>query len=307
VKPENRSRLARETEQRTNDFLSAGSDIKLLAKRAAQLTFGFFASLGEVENRLREGGSGIFVAPFLAITAGHITDDFYRFGGRDNIPNYLHLTEHAGHLFQVLDPLEPDASLVPLWHADRSWRSPVTDIALLQFSAENEAAEGLQTQPYDFFEWRLLPPPVGSPVSAVGFPLLCTKPVTKQVEVGAPFTLRELTVTKTYPLRREKGMLNFPCFEVLGSLNNGFSGGPVFYNGMLCGIVCSSSGFDERSYITSLWPLALLDYSNEFGQCTRFGDLLDRGIIVAEDWPDVRGRISKREDEFGKPFAFIEQ
>jgi hypothetical protein len=179
-------------------------------------------------------------------------------------------------------------------------------MALLQVSAESETAKDLQKNMPKFFEWHLCPPPVGATVRAIGYPRHSVTPADKGVDIGAPFTVHELRVTEIFPLYRDRGMLNLPCFEVDDSVEHGFSGGPVFYEGKLCGTISSGSGFDERSYVAALWPLALMDYSNELKQLTWFGDLLDRGVIVSDCWQELRTRISKGVDEFGNPRVFIE-
>jgi len=279
-------------------------DAVRLIERAVPLTFGVFATIGDGDYQTREGGSGIFVAPFLAITARHVTDDLYRLAGCD-APRHLHQSQHAGHLFQVLDPLNPTMSSHALWRVNRSWTSPHTDISLLQVSAEDEVARTLQSKMPTFFEWRLWAPPIGATVWAIGHPRQSVTPAGKSVDIGTWFTLQKLPVTGVYPHGRDRGMLNFPCFEVEGQVDPGFSGGPVFYQGKLCGIVSSGSSFDERSYIALLWPLALMDYSNELNQKTRFGDLLDRRIIVSDCWKELKPRISKSVDELGNPVLFI--
>lgn len=297
---------AKTPELSKSHFDSMEPSIKRLVQRASSLTFGIFATIGEEEYETRGGGSGILVAPFLAITARHITNDLYRLEGKEK-PNRPALSVHAPHLFQIHDPFNPSASLRSLWHADRSWDSPHTDITLLQVSAESEGATRLQFERTPlYFHWRLLPPPIGSMVSAIGFPQLGIKPTSKNVVVDVPFTVQRFHVTKIHPLRRDRGMMNFPCFEVDDTVEHGFSGGPVFFEDKLCGIVSSGSGFDKRSYIATLWPLTLMDFTNEFGLSTRFGDLLNRGVIIAEDWLAIRDRISKGERELEGPFAFID-
>lgn len=122
----------------------------------------------------------------------------------------------------------------------------------------------------------------------------------------APVEFRYLRVTQVYTLAREKGMFNFPCFEVDESVGHGFSGGPVFYENRLCGVVSGASSFVEQSWIASLWPLALMEYSDEFDRLTAFGELLDRGAVVAADWLEIRHRISKGVDSFGQPYLSME-
>lgn len=294
-----------EAEEPTSRSLDcADFSTKRLIRRAAPLTFGIFGTIGSEEREVWEGGSGIFVAPFLAITARHVTDDLYRLTDHRESPRQPHQSQHAAHLFQVLDPFNPDVSTTSLWHVDRSWRSPHTDITLLKASAESDAAKQSEMES-KFFEWCLSPPPIGSTVSAIGFPLQSVKPDGKHVNVNTPFQVRVLHVAKVHPCQRDKGMMNFPCFEVDDAVGPGFSGGPVFYEDKLCGIVSSGSSFDRRSYIASLWPLTLMDYSNELGEQTRFGDLFDRDVIVANDWPEIRKRISKGKDDLGNPYVFI--
>lgn len=290
----------------------AGLEESRLIQRAAPLVFGIFGTIGagtdgaEV-HEVQGGGSGIVIAPFLALTARHVAKDLYRLEGRE-APRWPHQSAHAAHLFQVLDPINNPSvsSAAPLWHVDRSWASSHTDIILLQVSAESEVIKA--QPPSRFFEWRLLPPPVGSIVWAIGFPQLDIRPDGRYVTCGVRFTLQGLHVTKIYPLLRDRGMLNFPCFEVDEYLDHGFSGGPVFYEGKLCGLVSSGRNFEgeRRSYIASPWPLTLMDYSNETGQQTRFGDLLERGVIVGSDWQITRRIISKGEDELGNPCVFID-
>jgi hypothetical protein len=150
------------------DLGCADLSTRHLIRRAAPLTFGIFGTIGArsvgVEERdVREGGSGIFVAPFLAITARHVSDDLYRLENREP-PRRPHQSQFSAYLFQVLDP--PNVSATSLWHVDRSVRSPHTDITLLQASAASEVAQKQLEMQSTFFEWRLTPLPRGSPCKA---------------------------------------------------------------------------------------------------------------------------------------------
>lgn len=221
----------------------------------------------------------MFVAPFMALTARHISEELLRLDDRTTIPKRPFVTQHAAALFQTLDPLTKGADMA-LWHVDRSWTSNSSDLILLQVSAESEHADTLQYKmPVRFLRWRLLPPPKGAKVQALGFPGSTVRPDGEELGIDAHFTFQELEVGTAYPSGRDRGMLPFPCFEVRGSLAPGFSGGPVMYQGDLCGIVTSGSSFDERSYVAALWPLCLMEYDNEFSIKTTFGDLLDRRVI----------------------------
>lgn len=193
------------------------SDLQRLIRHAAPLTFGMFATVGGPDEMLsRGGGSGIFIAPFLALCARHVSVDLYRLEGRDERPRRgSFITQHSVALFQVLDPFD-QKSAKALWHVDHSWNSRPSDMTMLQVSAEDGMSDRMQYQwPTRFFDVQMLPPKRGSRVTAIGFPQLAASPAGgPQVSVDAPFTVGEGTVTKIYHIRGDRGMLNFPCYEV---------------------------------------------------------------------------------------------
>lgn len=90
----------------------------------------------------------------------------------------------------------------------------------------------------------------------------------------------------------------------------GFSGGPVFCEERLCGLVSSDALLETGTYAATLWPLCLLEYEypdhGSLGRKTKVGDLLDSGVIRSTDWNMIRQRISKRMDDRGRTFAHIE-
>src|SRR5712691_8769498 len=113
-------------------------DLELLARRALPLTFAVFGHVNDANgNRVvRVGGSGIFVAPFLAISARHVTRDLIQLDWRGERPlkeGYFE-TEYTADLFQALD-LSPEPRHA-VWEVDRTWDTPVTDISLMQVAAE---------------------------------------------------------------------------------------------------------------------------------------------------------------------------
>jgi len=158
--------------------------------------------------------------------------------------------------------------------------------------------------PDSFFELQLLPPDRGTRVVVMGFPELSTKAEgTNQINIGAPFTVKEGTVTKIYQIRGDLGQLNFPCFEIDIHVAGGYSGGPAFVEDRLVGIVSQSPSYEARSTIASLWPLALMRGKSELGEWS-VADLLNNGTLKSDDWRNVKHRISIEEDEFGK-HAFL--
>jgi hypothetical protein len=285
-------------------------ETEILLERASSVLFGIFAHNREEGDALviRVGGTGIFINQFLALTARHISRDFWRLDSRsDSTPRGYFETEYASGLFQVHQPF---AALSPcaLWQVDRFWDSLLTDLTLLQASAHPKGgfAVALQTAiTGQFFEWALLPPPVGERVFMLGFPQSEVKADREDLELTATLTVQEGEVTAVYESRRDRGMLNFPCFAINKPVDHGFSGGPVFWQGNLCGIV-SAGSLDDSTYAASLWPACLMEYEYPgIGGRTAFGDLFERGVLQSTDWKRVRERIAKHVDEFGKPYAFI--
>lgn len=284
-------------------------DKKLLLARAASLVCGLFGQTeGQpAERRLRVGGSAILIAPYLALTARHVLRDLFRLTEQPirERPGYFR-ANHGIVLFQV-NPLggTPRSAL---WIVDRTWDSGWTDICLLQVSPDAVGfPKGKVELPTSFFSCSLLPPPVGARVSMLGYPNAQVEFVGDQISVDFNCVLQEGTVSQVHVLQRDRGMLSFPCFEVDRPVDGGFSGGPVFWNGTLCGLV-SSGSLTESTFVASLWPLCLMEYEYpEFGGKTNFGALFDDGVVRSTDWTNLKPRISKRTDGHGKAFPFIEE
>jgi len=71
------------------------------------LVFGLYGILGTEEYDVRGGGSGILVAPNLAITAKHILEDFWNQWEGSEAPRQRTSYSHSVNLFQALSPLYP--------------------------------------------------------------------------------------------------------------------------------------------------------------------------------------------------------
>lgn len=288
-----------------NSQMSIDSSLERLITRAARYTFGIFAtneSAGAM--KATAGGSGIFIGPFQGLTARHVSEYFVRLDGRERLPKYRFRTQHSIGLFQVLEPFDSKSNRA-LWHVDQSWNSAYSDLTLLEISAEDQVSDRIQYHwPAGFFELQLLPPSRGSRIVVVGFPKLEAEATGgSQITIGAPFTVKEGTVTKIYQIRADLGQLNFPCFEIDIHVAGGFSGGAAFFEDRLCGIVSQSPSYEARSTIASLWPLALMKGSGELGEWS-IAAQLDNGSLRASDWADVKSRISIEEDEHGR-HAFL--
>jgi hypothetical protein len=79
---------------------------------------------------------------------------------------------------------------------------------------------------------------------------------------------------------------------VTGSVDPGFSGGPVFYNGQLCGLVSGSLG--DATMVVTLWPICLMEIEQpDLGQLNKkevIGDWFQDGRLKAAEWPAIRER-----------------
>jgi hypothetical protein len=181
------------------------------------------------------------------------------------------------------------------WIVDCTWEPVWTDICLLQVAPDAGGFPGKRMQlPTSFFSWSLLPPSVGTRVSMRGYPSTEVGFVDGgRLCVDFNFVLQDATVIQVYELQRDRGMLNFPCFEVDEPVDGGFSGGPVFCDGTLCGLVCSTTVTGMS--VASLWPLCLLeyDYPGIRGK-TSIGELFDSCVLQSSEWKMVYSRISMR-------------
>lgn len=177
----------------------------------------------------------------------------------------------------------------------------------MQVFAEGDEAGGMEHEMRGFFEWALLPPPVGSHVVMLGYPLAAVTSEGGQMRVNSPYVVQEGDVTEVQERCRDRGFLSFPGFRIDQPVNHGFSGGPVFWNGRLCGIV--SADCEGGTYAASLWPLCLLEFEyrdmGTLGGKETIRNLLDRGILRSEDWPQIRDRISKERDDDYTAYAHM--
>ncbi|HEX6176130.1 MAG TPA: serine protease [Candidatus Binatia bacterium] len=295
------------------------AETELLVRRATPLIFGVFSQI-ENANGAREvrfGGSGIFVAPFQTITARHVNRDLFRVDpdAADHLQRRLNDVErgdgrfycelpHSSALFQARLGRRPRPLI---WHVRRSWDSVLTDISFMEVFAEGDEAAGAERDMAGFFEWSLLPPDRGAEVVMLGFPQADIRTNAGVLNIDLNYVIQRGEVTDIYPIQRDRGMYNFPCFRINRPVDHGFSGGPVFSEGRLCGIV--SGGFDDDTYASSLWPLCLMEYEypdlGGIGLKRSFSDLFRTGVLRSTAWAGIEPRIEKRHDENGRPYAHL--
>jgi hypothetical protein len=173
------------------------------------------------------------------------------------------------------------------------------------FAHEDEAA-GMERQMAGFFDWALVPPPVGSHVVMLGYPKTDIAPIGNLMNINLNYVLEEGEVSDVCEHGRDRGMFNFPGFRINKIIDHGFSGGPVFWEDRLCGLV-SGGTIDDGTYAASLWPFCLLEYEypdlGALGGKRVVGELFECGVLRSQDWLGIKDRISKKYDPEGKPYA----
>jgi hypothetical protein len=279
------------------------------------VVFGHYAWLKEWEaEKVKEAGSGILVAPGIGLGARHVSRGFEKLDDRieaaqrrmgplaDRHTPKPAVTQYAGLLYQVPRIRMPEERDIAFWGVFVDWPSPDTDITVLQAEPTTPAAKTAH-EGMAFVDWQFLPPERGSELDVFGFP-------NAKITVDSGFHVADITlrsetvrVVEVFDVLRAHGFMAFPGFQVDRELAHGFSGGPVFYNGMLVGI------FSGPDYVSSLWPLLVHEYPRcednpdidllDAGMIRvslvlrRFSDLFADGSIRAHDFTEVEGRVRR--------------
>jgi len=204
-------------------------------------------------------GSGVFVAPGVALTATHVIQDYWREldeegGWRDS--------KAATFPIQAIQYI-PRLDRFVTWHVFLATHRDSSDVAVLQLTPE-------ESQYPDGYDWRyptldLRPVSAGTRVQAFGFPtaevVYDSDSKGWSLQHAAGGSVGE--ITNVFPDGRDKVKLPFPCFEMNIETRGGMSGGPVVnIEGNLCGIVTSGWSFQEPrphvSYASMLGPAMTL-------------------------------------------------
>lgn len=283
-------------------------------RRVEPLVCGIFAHTDREDGGVntRVGGSGVFVSPFTVLTARHVCRDFANLvpGQADHLQKrtagYATLPYRAG-LFQRHGAFEEGSERFSTWAVRRIWDPGLTDLALLEVAADGgESLTSQYAMPTSFAEWSLLPPPVGSLVALAGFPSANVQSNAPGMQFSGPFEcIYDATVTDVYDLRLARGFCDFPCFAIDQVVDGGFSGGPVFFDNKLCGLVAAVLG--DRTIVSSLWPISAMKYEypdlGSLGGATEFRDNFERKVIIAPGWRGIVDRVAVRSPDQGEPFV----
>jgi hypothetical protein len=210
-------------------------------------------------------GTAVVLLPGLALTARHVLTDFFeQFTGEAIGNDATGKMDLKGSIFGCIR--NTDGTWIML-RVHTATFSHVSDLALLQLEA---SADDSLVWPIPMLQLR--PPEVGQHISAMGFPgtdldveFGDTPPFDQKLSLQLHPTVSAGTVKYVHDEKRDNSFLNFPCFETDAQFNGGMSGGPVFRDGKLCGVICSSismAPLDEEAghigYAASLWPALML-------------------------------------------------
>lgn len=221
-------------------------------------------------------GTAVFVAPYLAIAAKHVIDEFFRTA--DGIePSTGSEAQFGIEVCQLL----ADGRRYVWWNVNQiRW---LADIAWLELRP--------RPLPHDFawppfLAWNIAPPFVGAKLTAYGFPN--TKVEMGPTVVGAAVdggdevqgffihgecAVSEGVVRAVYVDRRDDTHSPFPCLELAARYLGGMSGGPVLNEKReLVGLVCSDFTLereqedDPLSYVSLIYPALAAPLSRDLSR-----------------------------------------
>ena len=230
-------------------------------------------------------GSGVIVAPGIGITARHVFEGFEQVF---NDPR-----SHSEKTFSL------DAIQIVEGRSPRRWsirkvhmHEDATDLAFLHLLPTTK--EQL-AQPALTLSIKATPPAIGDNIQAFGYHSSSFAPEEDKLVLRTnPFTSTGV-ITAHHLRGRDKRMLPFPCVETNARFDPAMSGGPVFHDGALVGIITSSlpPGIDDptgehTSYVSLIWPIlgmpVAYDRPNRTGQTYLAYELAKEGYLHVTDF-----------------------
>jgi Trypsin-like peptidase domain len=244
-------------------------------------------------------GSCFIASPHMAVTAKHVVEALLK---QDPAVARGEAAHFEYWVVQVA--WKNDQHRYIVWTIDTVATSPHSDIAIIWLRGLDENAARYRT-------WKTVPttfdpPAIGATVRAFGlhnvrFDGSRTNSQGKfeHIELNCDRSVSTGTVRQLYWNGRDRGMYNFPCFEVAARFEHGMSGGLVINErSEVCGIVCGSLPAVSRdeediSYVTMLWPMMAIPVGSNLvsggNESSRYHlrDLSARGIFTPEGWDRV--------------------
>lgn len=182
-----------------------------------------------------------------------------------------------------------------LWPIDFVWPTEMLDIGYCWLRKATVNEKPLTFRPV-VLSFRI--PKAGDQIGGFGY--YAGKGSYKIIEGEQPKGeySHETAITKgiikdVFPVKREEGLLKFPCFQTDAQFNPGMSGGPVFNEkGHVCGLICSSMPptEDDPNYVSHaslLWPIlgtfveVCLDQSGKT-RLVSINEIIQRNLISTD-------------------------
>jgi len=247
-------------------------------------------------------GTGVIVAPHLAITAKHVIEDFINKFTASNIERNLATGKNNETIEDInifIVQYGEGGKKLYVWRVYQVYFCLQSDIVYLYFLPVNSEANEYK---WAKCKMELNPPKIGDKIAGFGFHNSSSEMVTSEKKTvlhwdnsGATTTGQ---VTDVFPVQRDSSRLNFPCFQTDAQFEGGMSGGPIFNEeGHLCGLICASIPATEEfpehvSFVTLLWPSMItqlkIPYPELIDKIPYPALLLaEMGAIVAIGWEKV--------------------
>lgn len=244
-------------------------------------------------------GSCFIAWPHMAITAKHVIDELLK-----QDPGIVAGKPCKYEYWIAQVKWNGDEHDYVIWTIGSIATSPHSDIAIIWLRAFDRNAS-------QYKEWKTVPvtfdpPPIGATVRAFGLhnvrfdgSRMNSEGKFEHIEVKCDRSTSTGTVKQHYWGGRDRGMYNFPCFEVDARFEHGMSGGLVITeDSVVCGIVCGSLPAtlpDEEhiSYVSMLWPMMAIPVDSRLipsgveAARYRLQDLSAKGIFTPTGWDRV--------------------
>jgi Trypsin-like peptidase domain len=201
----------------------------------------FLSFTDQVEQRVE--GSGVLVAPGIALCATHVIEPhMQRLMTGNASATCFGIASHG----------------LQIWNVRKITSVPETDVTILGLELASNLPPG-NTLLQSIVSTRT--PAVGEKLQICGF--RANSASFSRDDRGGVTTSGEMwvsqgTVLETHPFGRDRAMITWPVLAVDVPALGGMSGGPVYDgNGLLVGILCSSFDYADgtgTSFVSLLWP-----------------------------------------------------
>ncbi len=269
-------------------------------KELASVTCGMIGRSGDLQIS-SPSGTAVFIAPNLAITAAHVLHGYWNELQSEHLRGrYPRRTVQTEIYLDLFHGFDLERQLSAWWTVTEVTPCPDTDLAFLHvFPGAGDEDAMAYSWPFGFPRLRLIPLHEAACLDMLGYPGSTTEMVENHPTPGFRYDAHFMHahVTEVFPVRRDRGLINFPSFSFDVQTKPGMSGAPIWHAGELSGIVSSSSDFDNTSYGAALWPLVFATLSFEIQGMRSVKELMRRGVIDARDWQLVAENAHRESSE----------